>query len=416
MAVTVGLKTEVADGHIQSLEIQLARLEMLLEVSRQLNATLELDALLQSLLEVAVQLIDAGAAAVLLLEAKTGEPASLAVTRKAGDGSGRIMLPLDNSLAGWIIRTGEPLVIENLPAESGHFSEVDHVIPPGTRLILGVPLKVQEETLGVLEVFDKHADTGFSGADIHLLQLLAAQAAVAIKNARLFCQNDQLVHLLQVLQPPLAGIIETSQQVLASFSGSASPQQPELQRIHGEARQLQRTVHNFSDLIQLETGRSYPQRQPLDLQPLVQEVIVAFSERARAQEIGIFWYPEPAPKVSGDPARLRQVMEHLLDNAIRYNSRPGRIEVSLFPSQVRVQVAIRDTGQGLAPADLDLIFNRFYRVANGRSTDNTVGLGLPLVKKIIEAHGGDIWVQSQLGIGSTFTFSLPVADTLPGHP
>ena len=411
----MGLKTETADGHIQSLEVQLARLEMLLEVSRQLNATLELDVLLQSLLEVAVQLADAEAAVILLLEATPGEPARLAVSRKAGENAGRIMLPLDNSLAGWIIRTGEPLVIENLPVESRQFSEVDHVIPPGTHLIMAVPLKVQEETLGVLEVFDKGADTGFSGADIHLLQLLAAQAAVAIKNARLFRQNDQLAQLLQVLQPPLVNLIDTSQLVLAGFGASASPLQPELERIHREARQLQRTVHNFSDLIQLETGRSYPQRQLLDLQSLVQEVIVTFSERARAQEIGIFWYPEPAPRVSGDPARLRQVVEQLLDNAIRYNRRPGRIEVSLFPSQVRVQVAIRDTGHGLAPADLDLIFNKFYRVADGRSADDTVGLGLPLVKKIIEAHGGDIWVQSQLGIGSTFTFSLPVADTPPGN-
>lgn len=411
----MGLKIEAADGHIRSLEIQLARLEMLLEVSRQLNATLELDALLQSLLEVAVQLTDAEAAAVLLLETTTGEPQGLAVRRKAGDETGRITLPLDSSLAGWIIRTGEPLVIENLPAEPRHFSEVDHVIPPGTRLILGVPLKAQEEILGVLEVFDKHADTGFSGADIHLLQLLAAQAGVAIKNARLFRQNDQLVQLLQVLEPPLAGIIETSRQALAGFSSSTSSLRPEMEFIQRQARRLQRTVHNFSDLIQLETGRSYPQRQLLDLQSLVQEVIVTFTERARAQEIGIFWYPEPAPKVSGDPARLRQVVEHLLDNAIRYNRRPGRIEVSLFPSQVRVQVAIRDTGRGLAPADLDLIFDRFYRVANGHLADMSAGLGLPLVKKIIEAHGGDIWVESQLGIGSTFAFSLPVADTPPGN-
>lgn len=409
----MGLKTEVADGRIQSLEIQLARLEMLLEVSRQLNATLELDALLQSLLEVTVQLIDAEAAAVLLLKTATGEPASLEVSRKAGHDSGKFLLPLDNTLAAWIIHSGEPLVIENLPEEPRRFSEVDHIVPAETGLILGVPLKVQEETLGVLEVFDKHSDTGFSGADIHLLQLLAAQAAVAIKNAILFCQNDQLVQLLQVLQPPLTSIIATSQQALAS--GSASPLLPELQHIHAEARQLQRTVHNFSDLIQLETGRSYPQRQLLDLQPLVQEVIVAFSERARAQEIGIYWYPEPAPKVLGDPARLKQAVEHLLDNAIRYNRRPGRIEVSLFPSQVRVQVAIRDTGHGLAPSDLDLIFDKFYRVANGRSEAQTIGLGLPLVKKIIEAHGGDIWVQSQLGLGSTFTFSLPVAGTPPGN-
>jgi signal transduction histidine kinase len=101
-------------------------------------------------------------------------------------------------------------------------------------------------------------------------------------------------------------------------------------------------------------------------------------------------------------------MTSLIDNAIKYNREGGLVEITLSYGHVRVQVSVRDTGLGIAPADLELIFNKFYRVKQEAHKPSGAGLGLSMARQLIQAHGGDIWVESQVGVGSCFTFSLPI--------
>ena len=115
-----------------------------------------------------------------------------------------------------------------------------------------------------------------------------------------------------------------------------------------------------------------------------------------------------SPNLRGDVHRLRQAIANLVDNAIKYNREGGLVEITLSGNRVRVQVSVQDKGKGIAPGDLELVFNKFYRASGNRDQLNGAGLGLSIAKKIIEAHGGDIWVESELGIGSRFAFSLPL--------
>lgn len=391
-----------------SAEIQVARLEMMLEVSRKLHATLELAPLLRFVVEEAAELTDTEVAAVLLVDKGSGELYLEAVTGELVRPLERRAIPFEGSLAGWIIRTGEFLVVDNLLEDGRSFSEIDQLPWFEACLILGVPLKFKEKTLGVLEVYNKHHRAGFTGDDIRLLHTLAGQAAVAIQNARMFEQSDEVAKLAQELHSPVSSIIDYSQVMLANSNMNTENWRVGLESVSREAVYLGHMVNNFLDLSRLETGRVQLQKEKVDLPLLAQEVLECLQSLALQKNITLsLKAKENLPVIQGDARRLHQVMMSLIDNAIKYNRAGGAVNVTLSGNQWRVQVAVADTGVGIAPGDLELIFKKFYRVQEN-GMESGAGLGLAIAKQIVEAHGGDIWVQSELGVGSRFTFSLPL--------
>jgi signal transduction histidine kinase len=316
----------------------------------------------------------------------------------------------DDSLAGWIVKNGEALVVDNLQKEKRRFSEIDYIPRVEPRTVLGVPLIDKEKIIGVIEVFNKHSNLSFSGDDIHTLNTLAFQAAAAIENSRLFEQRDRLDSVFNELQLPMSSIVGSSQVMLADPNIDANDLRLGLEQINREATRLSQIVDDFLDLTKMETGRIRMDKQMVDLGALTQEVVDLFSPQALEQKITLSLDVErPVPHILADAGRLKQVIVNLVDNALKYNHEGGEVNMTLSCNRVRAQVAVRDTGQGIAPKDLGLVFDKFYR-GQGDNDVMGAGLGLSIAKRIIEAHNGDIWVQSEKGIGSTFTFSLPLID------
>lgn len=401
--------TAIDDSHIQPLEIQVARLEMMLEVSRALNSTLDLDILLQSIINVATQLTDTEAASILLLDEKKEVLYFQAV---AGEKQGQIesmTVPLDSSIAGWIVKSGEPVVIYDLHQDERHFSEVDRLTNFETRSILGVPLMVKENIIGAIEVINKHNDGGFTGGDSQTLTTLATQAAIAIENARLFRQSDQLVNVFYELSVPMDSIIGRSEDMLSVPDIGPDDMRAGLESINREATRLSHIVNSFLDLAQIETGRVSMDKRGVDLLALTQEVMELLCTSAQEKGVTLSLNsPTLLPSVPADRERLKQVILNLIDNGIKYNRPDGTVEVILTCNEIRMQLSVRDTGRGIPTESLAQIFDKFYRVDDHDQVVRGAGLGLALARKIIEAHQGDIWVESELGEGSTFTFSLPL--------
>lgn len=399
---------DLTHNHSLSSELQVARLEMMLEVSRKLHATLELAPLLRFVVEEAAELTDTEIAAVLLLDKGSGELYLEAVTGELVRPLERRAITFEGSLAGWIIRTGEFLVVDNLLEDGRSFSEIDQLPWFETCSILGVPLKFKEKTLGVLEVYNKNHRAGFTGDDIRLLHTLAGQAAVAIQNAWMFEQSDEVAKLVQELHSPVNSIIDFSQFMLADSTINTENWRVGLESVNREAAYLVRMVNDFLDLSRLETGRVQLEKEKVDLHLLAQEALDCRQSQALQKDITLsLKAKENLPVIRGDANRLRQVLMSLVDNAIKYNRTGGAVDVTLAGNQLRVQVAVADTGVGIGSGDLELIFKKFYRVRENGMESGT-GLGLAIAKRIVEAHGGDIWVQSELGVGSRFTFSLPL--------
>ncbi len=176
-----------------------------------------------------------------------------------------------------------------------------------------------------------------------------------------------------------------------------------------ETRLLSRLIDDLRTLALAETGALVLQREPTDISQLVSETVASFDSQADAAEIKLdAEIAADVPIVPIDPARIREVLENLLANALRYTPRGGTVRVKCFVSDARgdhpLTIAVSDSGAGIAPDDLPNIFERFYKSADSRGT----GLGLAIAKNLVAAHGGAISAESEIGRGTTIQFTLPL--------
>jgi signal transduction histidine kinase len=384
---------------------------MMLEVSRAFNSTLDLQTLLSSVIDVATQLTDTETAAILLLEKNNGDYYFEMFRAEKHDHANFVTIRFEQSMAGWIVKNGEALVVDNMQDEEHHFDEVDHLTYIDVQTVLGVPLVFKDKIIGVLEVLNRYGGSRFTGDDIHTLNILAAQAAAAIEHIRFFEQRDRLDMMFNELTSPMSRIIGSSKILLADPKMDSEDVRLGLENINREATRLSQMVNDFLDLTKIETGRIRMHRQMVNLTALAQEIVALFHPQALEKGVNLSLQAgQPIPNIPADPERLKQVMANLVDNALKHTRRGDRVEVSLVCNAVRMQVSVMDTGEGIASKDLGLVFDKFYRGAGNDAGRQSAGLGLTISKKIIEAHGGDIWVQSEKGEGSHFTFSLPLLE------
>jgi signal transduction histidine kinase len=393
----------------QLLEAKISRLQMMLEVSRVLNSTLALDTLLRMTIEVATKITQTEAASILLLDEKTGELHFEAATGVKRAEVKHAVVPLEGSIAGWIVTHKQPLMVNNVHHDPRHYVQVDRATPLDTRSILGVPLHVKDQTIGVLEVLNKRDKSSFAEQDIEILETLAAQVAVAIVNARLFAQSDQLADVIHELRTPMTSIVGYTQILLKSEALPASTQKTYLETINREAVHLGKMVNDFLDLASLESGRARLEREPVNMEHLAREVVMSLLPQANEGDISVHLHADAyLPTVPGDAGRLKQVLVNLVSNAIKYNCEGGRIDVSLNLFGDSLCTTVVDTGQGISAENLPRVFDKFYRGEGDETTVKGTGLGLSIVKQIVEAHGGSIWAESKPGVGSNFTFTLPL--------
>jgi len=399
------------DERIQHLERRVARLEQIIKVSRVINSTLNLEPLLHNIIQIATDLTATEASSILLLDKKTGELHFEIATGVKGQEVKSIVVPLDDSIAGWVVKEGEPLLIPDVRKDPRHYHRADDITQFSTRSILGVPLQVKDKVIGVLEVLNKMDDEEFTPSDVETLTILAAQAAIAIENARLFQQSDLLSEMVHELRTPLTSIRGYSKMLLLAEDIDQEKKQEFAETIHREAVRLGQMINDFLDLARLESGRTYMAHEPVNMSEVISETLAILQPQAAERQISIpLQVPEILPTLIGDVDRLKQVMVNLVSNAVKYNREGGQVDIEVQVGEDELNVAVRDTGWGIAEEDLPHIFEKFYRVNDPEQQTKGTGLGLSITKHIIEAHGGTISVQSAKGQGSTFAFVLPLPE------
>lgn len=180
--------------------------------------------------------------------------------------------------------------------------------------------------------------------------------------------------------------------------------------IYEETERLNRLIRDLLDLSMMESKRTRMNQHLIDLGQLVQDAGDFLKDYAEKKKISLsFHLNENLPDVNGDEDRLEQVLINLMDNAIKYTPPGGNIQISCEQEDGFLKVSVKDTGPGIPEGERERVFERFYRVETDRSTSTGGrGLGLSIAKHIVEAHGGAIWVESALGKGSTFCFTIPV--------
>lgn len=386
----------------------LARYERLMELSRILSSTLHIDALLEQIVRAAAELTDSEAASILLVDKRTDSLRFEAAIDVTGFSLSSLEVPREGSIAGWIVTHGEPLLIADVTIEPRWASQVDEATGFTTRNLLGVPMRAHDEIIGALEAVNKVNDQAYTDEDVNTLTTLAAQAAIAIENARLFQQSDLIDEMVHELRTPLAAISATTHILV-------HPELPEERRnalvktIEEEAKRLTRMTSEFLNLARLESGRTHIVKLPIDIIDLIRECVQTVAPQAsdRGIHLSMAIGPIPAPVILGDREKLKQVFFNLLTNAIKYNRSDGSVIVTAEGTGDSIAISVQDTGCGISEENLPHIFEKFYRVADTEGYTQGTGLGLAIAKRIVEAHGGAISVESKRDVGSTFRFMLP---------
>src|SRR5215510_9425626 len=182
-----------------------------------------------------------------------------------------------------------------------------------------------------------------------------------------------------------------------------------LKDIHASGQHLLSLINDILDLSKIEAGRMELELSDFDLPMTIDNALMLIRERAVRRSVELHTtVDERLGQIQGDERKIRQVLLNLLSNAIKFTPEGGRIDVEAKSVNGSVEVSVTDTGVGIAPEDQDAVFEEFKQVGTADKKVEGTGLGLTLSRKFIELHGGKIWVKSQIGQGSTFTFTIPV--------
>ncbi len=298
----------------------------------------------------------------------------------------------------------------------------------GYRSVIAVPLLLQEQAIGAVVLYgDKPYQV--SRRDTFLLSTAAIQTAMAIQNALLFAEVkdknaalERLNHLksqflatvTHELRTPLHSIISYGALLLEGFveGGLTAEQEEHIQFMVRRAEDLSRLVDDMLDLSKIEADRLEVKVEPMALEPSLMEVVNQLKPMANNKGLRLALEMDGAlPLVLADSQRLRQVVINMVSNALKFTEKGGiTIQCSLLERYDMLRIAVSDTGIGISPAALDYIFEAF-RQADGSTTRRFggTGLGLTIARKLIELQGGEVFVESTVGRGSTFSFTLPVA-------
>lgn len=385
----------------------LERYRRLAEISRNLASTVDLNILLDRITQAAAHVSGSEAASILLYDEKQSQLYFESATNLEEPLMRGLIVPVEGSIAGWVVTNQEPIIIHDTQNDPRHFGQVGKATNVTTTSLLAVPLVAKGKVIGALEAINK-VEGQFSTDDQDILMDLGAQAAVAIENARLFQQSDLIAEMVHELRTPLSSLRTASHLLLRK-----DVNKDQLQKVVGiidtETTRLIDMTTSFLDLARLESGRIPFQSELFDPAQMIIDCVELMQDKALDKNLRLNYYlPGELPAIKGDQDKIKQVVINLISNAINYNKPSGTITVSGSASKKELVLDVKDTGQGIRPNEIEHLFDKFYR---SQATENSVqgtGLGLAICKKIIEAHDGQITVQSEVGIGTTFSVHLPL--------
>jgi GAF domain-containing protein/anti-sigma regulatory factor (Ser/Thr protein kinase) len=398
------------------------------EVSQALSSTLDLEAVLNTIVSRASQL--AGAAGCSIYEYdEAAEQFELRATHNPDaefiEALRAARLRKGEGLMGRAAEMREPIQIPDITQPEAYQSSVrDTLIRFGYRALLAVPLLREDQIIGSLSFNRKEAGE-FPPEVVDVLKTFATQSALAIQNARLFREiadksrqleaasrhkSEFLANMSHELRTPLNAIIGFSEVLAEKMFGDVNDKQAEyLQDILESGRHLLSLINDILDLSKIEAGRMELEPAAFDLPSAIENALILVRERASRRAIRLgSTIDTRLGMISGDERKVKQVLLNILSNALKFTPEGGRIDIDARLHADRAEVSVTDTGVGIAPGDQEAVFEEFRQVGATDKKAEGTGLGLALSRRFIELHGGQISVQSEIGHGSTFTFTLPV--------
>jgi signal transduction histidine kinase len=343
------------------------------------------------------------------------------------------------TIANRAAETGQPAWVRD--AQSEQRLKSDSVTNLDLRTILCVPLKQDQVVIGIIYVDSRFIMRTFTEEDLILFEALAEHASRAISKSRLYEEtlqkekferenqelraldrkkSDFINMLAHEFRTPLTVIQGYSERLKAGKAVNPEQIAGHASIIHDEAVRLAKLVNELLDLSRVRSGQQQIHKAECDLTAIIDKAAETLKSRAQSKQQQVLLVFAKSPiRMNLDADKIYQVVLNLLDNAIKYTHEKGTIQIHAdeIPAlEVQgdtfvasfAQVSVKDTGIGIADQDRDKVFDEFYRTAGAaRLKESGTGLGLSICRGIVQAHGGRIWAESQLGRGSKFIFTLP---------
>jgi len=400
------------------------------EVGRAVSSTLDLETVLNTIVARAVQLSAADGGVIYEYNETSKTFDRIGGSHRLDEDLGEVMrsapLGLGEGVAGKAAATRAPVqVADVLDGQAYDVARIRVVFEQhGLRAVLAVPLLFEPRIIGALVVWRREAGE-FAPAVVRLLQTFASQSVLAILNARLFREikeksleleaaslhkSEFLANMSHELRTPLNAIIGFSEVLSERMFGDVNDKQAEyLADILESGRHLLALINDILDLSKVEAGRMELEPAEFDLRGAVENALALVRERAHRRGIRLErTIDEQLGSIRADERKVKQVLLNLLSNALKFTPEGGRVCVRAELRDGMAEVSVSDTGVGIAPEDQAAVFEEFRQVGAAEKKAEGTGLGLAISRRFIELHGGRIWVESRVGTGSTFAFTLPL--------
>ena len=404
------------------------QIQTLSQVTAQINAGLMLDEVLNQVYESFRSLIPYDRIGLALLE----EEGQVARTRWVHSDAPDIRIGLDfvGRMAGSslerIIETSQPRILNDLHAylqEHPHSKSTRLILEEGMRSSLTCPLIAMGKPIGFM-FFSSMAPNTYQDAHVEMYLQIAGQLAVIVEKSRLY---QQLVELNQLktkflgiaahdLRSPIGIVKSYTQLFLAGYVGEVSAtQRGFLEKMNKSCETMLSLINDLLDVTAIEAGQLNLDLHEVDLASYLCECQTTNAVLAQSKSIELALDLEPnLPRVMMDADRINQALNNLITNACKYSFPNTVVTLRAWTTDHDVAIAVQDQGQGIPESELPKMFTEFGRTSvRPTGGEKSFGLGLAIVKRMVEAHGGRIWVESQVGVGSTFTFTLPLLRRMP---
>lgn len=442
----------------QQLQQRVAELTTLSRISQAITSTLDLTETLTIITENTTQLLQVDAASVVLHDKEAGDLWFAAASGQASEFVQGKRLAMGQGILGWVALHGEPLLVPDTRSDSRYFGDFDAESGFSARSILCVPLLVKGQPIGAIEAINKINGT-FDEEDLRLLTRLAVPGATAIENAQLFAQSQQeimerkraeaalegertqlarrveertadlrtanaelaraarmkdefLASVSHELRTPLNAILGISEALQEEVFGPMNEKQiGSLRSIEESGRHLLALINDILDLSKMEAGKLELELAPMPVELVCQSSLRMIKQNAHKKNLHIHSsFDSRVNTLIADERRVKQILVNLLSNAVKFTPEGGSIGVEVVGDTEAnaVLITVWDTGIGIADENLQQLFRPFVQLDSRLSREYAgTGLGLSLVLRMMELHGGSVAVDSTAGQGSRFTVSFP---------
>ncbi len=425
LAVRTVALVRTLESSTGELRRKVTQLEALGAVGQAVSSSLDLTEVLNTIITQAVRLSGSDGGSIYEFDEDSQEfrvETVCGTSQEAFDALRRARIRLDDTFIGKAATLGRLLELSDL-REAPLDPHLSALAETGWRSLVAVPMLRESRIVGAM-VIRRHTPGRIQQEIYDLLETFASQSALALTNAQLYRQLEQQSAALEVasqhkseflasmsheLRTPLNAIIGFSEVLLERMFGELNERQDDyLRDIWSSGKHLLELLNDILDLSKIEAGQMVLSRSEVVVRDSLEYCLSMVRERALQQRVLLSLDVDPAVGVlDADRLRFRQVVLNLLSNAIKFTPEGGRVDVSAFIRGRDLVVLVADTGVGVAAEDRDRIFNAFQQGTQPSRQVEGTGLGLTLSKRILELHGGRIWVESEAGQGSTFGIALP---------